>query len=222
MKRLIQTNHGRMLADQLAVCGAIQFAPMRHRLQAIQSDAFFSPIFFNLHTPENPKPGPITEFLCKSIGFAFWQIVVVDRIKMSGVCGIPIAGEPFAVGMEHLSTHGTVLLWLSKKSLNGQRDVSDLRFMGNLQPGAQVVLVDDVMIQADTKIKAIEILRAYGFHVQDLFVVVDREQRGTQRIREYGINVHTLFTVRELIDHYHACGFINGEIHDQVLSNLVQ
>lgn len=55
---------------------------------------------------------------------------------------------------------------------------------GYLQPGAKVVIVDDVCTTGGSTITAIEAAREAGMVVAGVFCLVDREQGGRQKIEE--------------------------------------
>ena len=55
---------------------------------------------------------------------------------------------------------------------------------GFLQPGAPVVIVDDVCTTGGSTIQAIEATRAAGMNVVGVFCLVDREQGGRLRIEQ--------------------------------------
>jgi orotate phosphoribosyltransferase len=70
---------------------------------------------------------------------------------------------------------------------------------GFLQPGAPVVIVDDVCTTGGSTITAIEAARAAGMIVIGVLCLVDREQGGADRIRE---------TLLQLV-HQHPARFVS-------------
>lgn len=54
---------------------------------------------------------------------------------------------------------------------------------GFLEPGADVVIVDDVCTTGGSSLQAIEAVRASGMNVVGVFALVDREQGGADHIR---------------------------------------
>lgn len=208
-----------MLADSLMSVGAVQFGSFRLKLHETQPDAPPSPFFFNLRTPENPKPGPINSYVCKAIGFGFREVLSGE---FDGVCGIPNAGEPLAKGMWHLDddVDSKVITLVKEMKGDGSRRITGIASMNGFKPGARILLVDDVVTAADTKLEAIAVLREAGMVIEDLIVVVDREQGGADRVRQEGVRVHALYGVRELIDYYHRAGRIDAMTHDRALSYL--
>jgi orotate phosphoribosyltransferase len=71
---------------------------------------------------------------------------------------------------------------------------------GFLQPGAHVVIVDDVCTTGGSTITAIETTREAGMHVSGVFCLVDREQGGRANIEAAcnGVPFLSLFTATEV------------------------
>lgn len=73
--------------------------------------------------------------------------------------------------------------------------------IGIFSPGDTVLVVDDVITTADSKLEAIKILKDSGLVVMGVLVVVDREQGGAEKLREYGYALHSIFTLTEVLDY---------------------
>lgn len=56
------------LALKLFDIGAVQFGEFKLKLHEKNPDAPLSPIFFNFRTPDNPKPGPLTDEVLDLVG----------------------------------------------------------------------------------------------------------------------------------------------------------
>jgi orotate phosphoribosyltransferase len=74
------------------------------------------------------------------------------------------------------------------------------RVEGFLQPGAPVVIVDDVCTTGGSTITAIEATREAGMHVAGVLCLVDREQGGRANIEAAIPNVpfHAVFTATDV------------------------
>ena len=57
-----------ILADELFDLGAIQFGNFKLKLHEKNPNAPLSPIYLNLRTPDNPKPGNLTLKIVAQIG----------------------------------------------------------------------------------------------------------------------------------------------------------
>ncbi|HXG08895.1 MAG TPA: orotate phosphoribosyltransferase [Gemmataceae bacterium] len=70
---------------------------------------------------------------------------------------------------------------------------------GNLKPGARVALVDDVITQGGSLLKAFQAVREIGCQVIRVLALVDRLAGADQRFREHGlINYRPIFTIQDL------------------------
>ncbi len=69
---------------------------------------------------------------------------------------------------------------------------------GDYRPGERVVLLDDVLSSATSKLEAIRVLRQAGLVVEELAVLVDRESGGVETLREHGVRVHAYARISEL------------------------
>lgn len=185
-------------------------------------DAPLFPVSWDLRTPGNPnKPGPLTYDLIQLTGFELWWLaheMCPNSYKF--VVGLPYAGDPFAEALIH--AHRTVgqtvkLLHLRKKTeQTGRQYIGELR---NPPTGLndKVLVVDDVIGQAEAKLQGIEVLRKYGLEVSDVMVVLDREQGGVKLLQQAGVNVHALFTQTQLLHLYEQEGRIPASVREEVL-----
>jgi len=81
-------------------------------------------------------------------------------------------------GPEPTLLHGFLVRKAEKTHGTGRR------IEGFLQPGAPVVIVDDVCTTGGSTITALEVARAAGMNVVGVFCLVDREQGGRLKIEQ--------------------------------------
>jgi orotidine 5'-phosphate decarboxylase subfamily 2 len=205
------------VADQLFEV-AVKFGAFRLKLHDTQPDAPLSPIYLNLRTPDNPKPGPLKPELVEMITRLLYEILVQTMdLDFRYISGLPRAGDPLAAGlMENADYWGTVtLLHLEKEEGTGGRRIA--RLLEEPKVLGKVLLVDDLITQADSKIEAIDVLEGSSLQVTDLVVLVDREQGGTEWLaREKGARVIAAFTLSQLLDYYVDSGKIDQAMADEV------
>lgn len=207
------------LASALFHAKAVQFGAFRLKQHETQPDAPLSPIFFNLRTPENPKPGPLDRTILKTIAEAFLE--EMKSLDYDGICAIPNAGTPFAQALREIQGGDLQVVEVGKHEGETTRRITQVLRKGGLSHGARILLIDDVITGADTKLEAMAALRAAGFIVTDLLVVVDRQQSGTQRLAVEGVKVHCLFTLTELLAFYQYKGWISEAKSAEVQAYLV-
>lgn len=220
----LETSEGKSLAEWLFWLGAVQFAKpdepgWRLKLHEREPDAPLSPIYFNLRTPENPKPGRIDHDTLGAIAIGFQWLVNQRGIDYAAVCGIPNAGEPIADAfLAHRPTRKLSLIKTGDDASG--RSISGVKGWANLELGSRVFLLDDVITSADTKIEAIAALNNVALGVSDLLVVVDREQGGTDELTRRQVRVHSLFSVRVLLIFYLTKNLITQATYDRAMTYL--
>jgi uridine monophosphate synthetase len=113
-----------------------------------------------------------------------------DRIAAIPVAAIPLAaavslrlGKPFIYPRITAKDHGT------GNSIEGF-----------FEAGERVVLLDDVISSARSKLEAVAILESAGLEVTDLAVLVDRESGGREEIERRGIRFHAFAGISELLE----------------------
>jgi uridine monophosphate synthetase len=212
------------VADKLFEVGAVRFGAFRLKLHEIQPDAPLSPIYLNLRTTNNPKPGPLTPELVEEIAnLIYGMIHLTPDLHFRYVVGLPRAGDPLADAlMKCLKSWGKVIqLRLVKEEDEGGRRIAGLLDEGDWSVPGKVLLIDDLITKADSKLEAISVLESEDLEVRDLFVLVDREQGGSEWLKEEeGVRVVSAFTLSQLLNHYVETGKIDRSKADEVKDYL--
>jgi orotate phosphoribosyltransferase len=110
-----------------------------------------------------------------------------DRLSFEVAAGGETAGIPFAAFLAQ--SLGKSLVYV-RKAAKGYGLAS--RIEGQLKPGARVLLVEDLITDAGSKISFIEAIREAGGTVEDVLVVFDRLQGGAQALRDHGVSLHAI------------------------------
>lgn len=200
------------LADRLFERGAIKFGAFKLKLHEKKPDAPLSPIYITLRKPPD---GPLTDEDIEAIGQELFAIVQKRKILFDLVAGIPRAGEPLAEVVSRFS--GRPLIKLGKKIEGGTRKIDSV-VGGEYQPGQLVLLVDDLITQADTKKEAIEVCENVQLVVAGVVVLVDREQGGTEELGKAGYILHAAFPLSVLLDYYVRVGRIDQAKRNEVMA----
>jgi uridine monophosphate synthetase len=209
-----------LLAVSLFHKKALQFGSFRLPLHDKQPLAPLAPIYFNLRTPDNVKPGPLGIDEIRHIAGALISVIATDGIVYEGVTGIPNAGVPFVDGMQEIANGTLQVVHLEKKTEGGVRAIDHVTKKGGLHRGARVLMIDDVVTSAQSKIESIRVLRKAGFIVEDLLVVIDRQQGGRRLVEQEGVFVHRVFTLTDLVSFYQSKGWVSMEKSQEVLKYL--
>jgi orotate phosphoribosyltransferase len=217
------------LADKLWEIGSIQFNFVdRYRLKMhdTHSERPWSPVYINLRTNQHPVPekrGPLDDETLNMIGNEFALLLDNLHWNFELFADIPDAGTPFGdLIAEQLHWQGDDFRLHLIKTTNpdGTRFISGLK--ENLwQPNQSVLLVDDLLTGADTKLEAANVLKRAGFAVWHVMVLIDRCQGGVKQLHNAGLDVSAVMTLPDMLEYYVRTGKITALQELDVLDYLV-
>ncbi|MFH0835739.1 MAG: orotate phosphoribosyltransferase [Candidatus Micrarchaeota archaeon] len=138
-------------------------------------------------------------------------------ISFDRLCGIPYAALPIGVAMSLES--GVPLVYARKetKAYGTNKPIEGVH-----KAGETVLMVDDVITNADSKFEAAKPLQDAGLIIRDFLVLVDREQGGRDKLEKAGYKLHALFTMTELTDFLLDGRAIDSEMRDKVLAYILE
>lgn len=192
------TGEQEALADSLFEIGAIKFGAFRLKLHERNPEAPLSPYYVDLRVlPRFPEA-------MKQAARAYTQ-VAQQAGHYDVVMGIPEAGNPLATAFS-LET-GIPQIYLRKEEKTGHGVPGN--FMTPINEGETVLLLDDLVTQADSKLEAISTLESSGLAVRDIVVLVDREQGGAKQLVDAGYRLHAVSGFSRLLEYYHRTGKID-------------
>lgn len=166
-----------------------------------------SPIYVDLRVlPSYPQAfDTITSALAE-------KIKKTDATVIAGIAsaGIPLAA---AVAMKLKKP----MAYVRKKA---KEYGTSSRIEGIVKESDNVILIDDLMTRATSKIDAISAVKETGASVTDLAIVLDREQGGEEEMLKNGVTLHKLVTLKELLSYMVDKNFISQEQYSEVLVYL--
>jgi uridine monophosphate synthetase len=197
----------RKLALQLFDIGAIKFGSFRLKLHEKRPDAPLSPIYIDLR-------------LIRSFPLVMDSTINVYRELANGltydlVADVPTAATPIAAILSHNLRKGMV----SPRKDEKEHGITT-KVEGVFQKGNIVLLVDDLVTQADSKLEAIRGLEGQGLVVHDVVVLIDREQGGPQQLEKAGYRCHSAYLLSDLLDFYFEEKKINRDEYDRTVTYL--
>lgn len=203
-----------------------------------QPDARLSPIYLNIRTQDNPKPGPVTEEMAYEIGKAMWlhiwDEVRKEGIRMDAVAGLPHAGTPLARGFAQAAKEtGPIvpIIVLRKDVQDGSRRITGIVDNGGVGPfvdneqelrQAVVLVLDDLLTEGHSKMEGVRALEQEGYLVQDIIVFLDREQGGAEQIRRENLRLHSVTTLSRMLNRLAATGKISTNDRDIIIQYLAE
>lgn len=91
---------------------------------------------------------------------------------------------------------------------------------GVFEEGETILVIDDLITEADSKFKAIKILEDKKLRVRDVMVLVDREQGGRQELENNGYVLHAGLTIKQLLEHYLDLGKMPVAKYEEIIAYL--
>ncbi len=120
---------------------------------------------------------------------------LLQRIDFQRIAAIPLAALPIAAAVSlRLGVPFVYPRMVVKEHGTGNSIEGDFR------PEDRVVLLDDVISTARSKLEAIEVLAREGLKITDLVVLVDRESGGKEEIERHGVRCHAYARISELLE----------------------
>src|SRR5215831_4894050 len=179
-------------ADALLACGAVQFGAFRLKLHETQPNAPLSPIYVNLRVLRS-YPDAL------DIAVAALEELIASRgLVFARYADIPMAATPVVAVLSHVTR--VPMITPREPKTHGLSGTID----GAFAPGEAVLLIDDLVTHADSKLETIRVLEASGLVVRDVAVLVDREQGGPAQLTAAGYALHAAVRLSQLLDYWQA------------------
>lgn len=196
------------LAASLFEIGAIKFGAFRLKLHEKNPEAPLSPYYVDLRVlPRHPQ-------VMKDVAKAYAELA--QDVNYDVCMGIPEAGNPLATAFS-LET-GKPQIYLRKQEKTGHGIAGS--FMTPINDDETVLLIDDLVTKADSKIETIDVLKSSGLEVHDIVVLVDREQGGAKQLNEAGYQLHAALRFSKLLDFYNRIGKIDQAKYQEARAYL--
>ena len=170
-----------MLKDSLIDCGAIKFG--NFTLTSGKKSTYYVDI---KQASTNPK-------VLHEIAVEMAKLVKDNNNTYELIAGMELGAVPLAVALSLEITLPYVIIRKEKPSHGTSK-----QYVGNLQDGQQVILVEDVATTGGSVVKAIDILRGEGVSVDKVLVVVDREEGAAENLKDYDVELLPLVKASDL------------------------
>jgi uridine monophosphate synthetase len=199
-----------VVANELFEIGAIKFGAFRLKLHEKNPDAPLSPYYVDLRIlPRYPS-------VLSDAADMYKALVKFNAHGFDTCLGIPDAANPLATAFALKTETPQIYMRKAEKTGHG---ISGL-FMTPFEPEEQVLLIDDLVTKADSKLETIEALKEVGLKVADVVVLVDREQGGAKQLADAGYNLLAVFQFSQLLDFYHRTGQIDDAKYQEAKAYL--
>jgi orotate phosphoribosyltransferase len=132
-------------------------------------------------------------------------ICAINQMGVDVIAGGETAGIPFAAYLAQGMSLPMVYVRKAKKGYG-----LDSLVEGRLPVGARVLLVEDLITDAESKLHFVEAIGSSGGRVEDVLVLFDREQGGRETLLDRGIRLHTVTRMTTAMRVAEDAKFISG------------
>jgi orotate phosphoribosyltransferase len=115
------------------------------------------------------------------------------------VGGLTLGADPVAYALAHAAALRNRVLDAFTVRKEAKTHGTGQLIEGLLEPGWNIVVVEDTITTGVSALRAVEAVRAAGAQVLGMLALVDREEGGTERIEQDGLRVVSLVKIGELL-----------------------
>lgn len=197
------------MSAQLFDIGAIKFGDFRLKLHDKNPEAPLSPVYIDLRVLRRfPE--------AKAAAVDVYQ-ELVQPLRFDLLADIPTAATPFVSSLSDRLGVGMVTPRTDAKAHGTGAKIDGLL---DSDVGKTVVLIDDLVTRADSKLEAASILTAQGLTVNDIVVLIDRKQGGREQLARQGFDLHAALTMDKMLDFYAKVGKLSQEKYQDTVGRL--
>jgi len=197
---------GQFLRDLLDI-GAMKFGAFRLKLHEENPDAPLAPFYIDLRLIRSYPE--VTRRLVPILADAAERMRPFDL-----VADVPMAASPFVAALCY--ERGYVQVTPRKPKEYG----TGASVEGAYRSGQRVLVMDDLITRAHSKLEAISTLEGVGLEIAGLLVVVDREQGGAEEIGRRGYRFEAIYRLTEMLEFYTSECLISTEKCGEILEYI--
>ncbi|MGF1539164.1 MAG: orotate phosphoribosyltransferase [Pleurocapsa sp.] len=130
------------------------------------------------------------------IGRLLWQLLPENT---EAVAGLTLGADPIVAAVSVVSAYCNqpIPALIIRKQPKGHG--TQVYIEGpTLEPGAKVVVLEDVVTTGGSALTAVERLQDAGYQVKQIIALVDREQGGKELYQSKGLEFKAIFSIKEI------------------------
>jgi len=128
-------------------------------------------------------------------GLEVVSTMMLDYIDTACVAGLTLGADPLVSGVTLVGKGAGLIIRKEPKGHGTQSQIE-----GPLPPlGTTITVLEDVTTTGASAIKAVEVLRNAGYHVNRVVTIVDRQEGAIDAMIEAGLEFRSLVTLEELV-----------------------
>ncbi len=138
-------------------------------------------------------------YLC---GRLLYRLIKDHQEKITGVGGMTLGADPLVTAVSIVSylEKDPIPAFIVRKESKGHGTDNFIEGKNNLQAGALVAVVEDVVTTGGTLVKVIERVENDGFRVALVATIVDRQEGGGEALAAHGYPLVSIFTRAQLME----------------------
>lgn len=138
------------------------------------------------------------KFIGKVLDHAIWECDPYGDVSVvagEGVGGVAIA---VATTMASEAIQNTLCIRKAEKT-HGTSAGSAVEGSFGVKPGAEIVLLEDVVTSGNSVLRAAQVLTEAGYKIRKIIALVDRIEGGAEAIRDAGYSFKSIFTRHDFV-----------------------
>jgi uridine monophosphate synthetase len=203
----MMTEAKKALAVGLLEIGAVKFGEFTLKLHEKNPDAPLSPIYIDLRI--------LRSFPDVIDAVVNVYVEMIKELEFDLLADIPTAATPIVALISHRTRVPMISPRASIKKHGIKRAIDGIYSEGQI-----VLLVDDLITRADSKLESASVLSENGLNVKDIAVLIDREQGGIEALTQVGITCHIGFGLKELLHFFLQANKISAEQFERTVDYL--
>lgn len=148
---------------------------------------------------------------------AYEYIKLLRTLSFDRIAGLPYAALPIATA---ISVEMNVPLVYPRREAKTYGTKAEIE--GDYNKGDRVVIVDDLVSTGETKVEAIEKLKAAGLEIVSIVVLIDREMGASKFLGDLGYNLRAVVTLSQLLFLWLQVGAITQEQMKEVQTFMAE
>lgn len=131
------------------------------------------------------------------IGNLIYQMIKDKNVDAIG--GLTLGADPIAYATSLVSfiNNNPIKPFVVRKEPKGHGTGKQIE--GNVKPGENVFIVEDVVTTAGSSLKACKVAKDFGLNILGVIAIVDREEGGEENLRNEGFDLIPIFKVSQLL-----------------------
>ena len=128
-------------------------------------------------------------------GLELVSTMMLDHIDTACVAGLTLGADPLVSGVALVGKGAGLIIRKEPKGHGTQSQIE-----GPLPPlGTIITVLEDVTTTGASALKAVDVLRNCGYHVNRVVTIVDRQEGAVDAMIEAGLEFRSLVTLEELV-----------------------